>query len=198
MTTSQSGAASPPGAGPRNDNGEQRLDDRSPANEVVAEADEESFRASDAPGWILQTTIGPPARGSAADLGCVPGYPAGGLSAEDRCWRGDDSRCRPIPSRHDQNAHMNTDPTRIVVTETRCRMCGVPIFQIYHQAFAVMRVEAASTEEAAGSLVNRLGAAVGDAADPLIREEVRSALADARAFLDGARYANPGRDVPYS
>ena len=80
---------------------------------------------------------------------------------------------------------MSADPNRIIVTETRCRVCGVPIVQVYHQDFAVMRVEARSAEEAAGYLVNRLGAAIGDAVDPSIREAVRSALADARAFLDG-------------
>ncbi len=80
---------------------------------------------------------------------------------------------------------MNVDPTRIVMTETRCRHCGVPVTQVYHRDFAVMRVEGRSAEEAAGFLVKRLGAAIGDAGDPSHREAVRSALADARAFLDG-------------
>jgi hypothetical protein len=88
---------------------------------------------------------------------------------------------------------MSADPNQIIATETCCRVCGVPIVRVYHQDFAAMRVEAASAEEAAGYLVNRLGAAVGDAVDPSIREELRSALADARAFLDGERYAKPGR-----
>ena len=43
--------------------------------------------------------------------------------------------------------------------------------------------------------MNRLGAAVGDAVDPSRREAVRSALADARAFLDGESYAHPKRDI---
>jgi hypothetical protein len=55
-----------------------------------------------------------------------------------------------------------------------------------------MHVEAPSLEEAAHSLVNRLGSAVGDAGDPSIREALRSAVADARAFLDGELYASPG------
>ena len=93
---------------------------------------------------------------------------------------------------------MSADPNQIIVTKTSCRMCGVTIFQIYHQAFAVMRVEAGSAEEAASSLVNRLGSAVGDAVKQSVREELRSALADARAFLDGERHANPGRGVPAS
>ena len=80
---------------------------------------------------------------------------------------------------------MKADPARIVMTETRCGFCGIPIVQVYHRDFAMMRVEARSAEEAAGYLVNRLGAAIGDAVDPSLREAVRSALADARAFLDG-------------
>ena len=87
---------------------------------------------------------------------------------------------------------MKADPNQIIVTRTFCHVCGVPIVQVYHEDFAVIRVEAGSAEEAAGYLVNRLGAAIGDAVDPSLREAVRSALADARAFLDGERYANPG------
>ena len=79
---------------------------------------------------------------------------------------------------------MNADPTRIVMTETRCRNCGIPIVQVYHRDFAVMRGEGRSAEEAAGYLVNRLGSAIGDAVDPH-PEAVRSSLADAREFLDG-------------
>ena len=64
--------------------------------------------------------------------------------------------CRPIPSRRDEDTPMNADPTRIVMTETRCRNCGIPIVQVYHRDFAVMRGEGRSAEEAAGYLVNRL------------------------------------------
>jgi hypothetical protein len=49
----------------------------------------------------------------------------------------------------------------------------------------MMRAEARSAEEAAGYLVDRLRAAIGDAVDPSHREALQSALADARAFLDG-------------
>jgi hypothetical protein len=71
------------------------------------------------------------------------------------------------------------------MTETRCRNCGIPIVQVYHRDFAVMRGEGRSAEEAAGYLVNRLGSGIGDAVDPSLREAVRSALADARKFLNG-------------
>jgi hypothetical protein len=89
---------------------------------------------------------------------------------------------------------MNVDPTRIVMTEARCGSCGIPIVQVYHRDFAMMRAEARSAEEAAGYLVNRLGAAIGDAVEPSLRESMRSALADARAFLDGcAVWSRPPR-----
>jgi hypothetical protein len=71
------------------------------------------------------------------------------------------------------------------MAETRCGSCGIPIVQVYHRDFAMMRAEARSAEEAAGYLMNRLGDAVDHAVDPSLREATRSALADARAFLNG-------------
>jgi hypothetical protein len=78
--------------------------------------------------------------------------------------------------------------------QTRCRHCGMPVVQVYHRDFAMMRAEGRSAEEAAGYLVNRLETAISDAGDPSFREAVRSALADARAFLDGcAVWSRPPR-----
>jgi quercetin dioxygenase-like cupin family protein len=61
MTTSRSCDPAPSETGPRQAHRRQP-DDPLQSDEFVGEADEESFPASDAPGWITQTTIGPPAR----------------------------------------------------------------------------------------------------------------------------------------
>jgi len=87
---------------------------------------------------------------------------------------------------------MKVDPARIVMAETRCGCCGIPIVQVYHRDFAMLRAEARSAEEAAGYLMNRLTAAIGEAVDPSLREAVRSALADARAFRAGELTRIPG------
>jgi quercetin dioxygenase-like cupin family protein len=82
MASSRSSGEAPSGRRPRRRDRRQPDDSSSP-DEVVGEADEESFPASDAPGWITQTTIGPPAR-----------KPAAGAD-------------HPSPSREDPSAHLN-------------------------------------------------------------------------------------------
>jgi hypothetical protein len=168
MATSKSGGPTPPGTGPREE--ERRRPCESPAaDEVVAEADEESFPASDAPGWIAQTTIGPPARRPAAGTGV------------------------PSPSGEDQP--LDADARRIIVTESSCRACSVHTIYVHHENFPEMRVEDISAEQAALHLASRLEAAHAATVDSLHRDAVRQAIDDIRAFLDRQGASHVGRDV---
>jgi quercetin dioxygenase-like cupin family protein len=76
MTTSKPGGPAPSGSGPSDDKDRQQPEDQPKADEIVAEADEESFPASDAPGWIPHTTIGPPPRKSTAGADLPPPDPS--------------------------------------------------------------------------------------------------------------------------
>jgi hypothetical protein len=68
MTASKPDGPPPLGNEPR-ENESRQPDDRPPASDIVAEADEKSFPASDALGWILLTTIGSPSGERVADTG---------------------------------------------------------------------------------------------------------------------------------
>jgi hypothetical protein len=81
MTASKPGGPSPSSDEPRNDGG-RHSDDRHPASDIVTQAGEDSFPASDAPGWILQTTIGPPARERSADADHPAPRPSAGEGEE--------------------------------------------------------------------------------------------------------------------
>jgi hypothetical protein len=78
----------------------------------------------------------------------------------------------------------NTDPNRIVVTESCCHACHIHSFLVHHRTFPEMRMEAMSADRAARQLANRLEAALGMVSDPHHRQEIRQAIDDARAFLD--------------
>ncbi len=90
---------------------------------------------------------------------------------------------------------MSAEPKRIVVTESCCHTCSAHTVLVHHQTFPELQIEALSAEKAAGHLVNRLGAALDSVLDPLHREAIQLALADARAFLDREGAAHIARDV---
>jgi hypothetical protein len=168
MASSKSGGPAPSGSETGKDSRRERAASP-PADEVVGEADEESFPASDAPGWITQTTIGPPARKQAT-------------GAE-----------HPRPSGEERS--VNAEARRIIVTESDCHTCTVHTVYVHHQSFPELRIEDVSAERAALHLANRLEAARAFAADPLHREAVRQAIDDVRAFLDREGTGHTGRDT---
>lgn len=90
---------------------------------------------------------------------------------------------------------MNTDPRRIIVTESCCDACNVHTVRVHHEHFPEMRVEGSNAELAAGHLANRLSSAHDYVPDAIHREAIRVALADTRAFLDRTGPIHPGRDL---
>jgi hypothetical protein len=90
---------------------------------------------------------------------------------------------------------MSNDPRRIIVTESCCHTCSVHTVLVHHQTLPELQIEALSAEKAAGQLVNRLGAALDSALDPLHREAIQLALADAQAFLDREGATHIARDI---
>jgi hypothetical protein len=89
---------------------------------------------------------------------------------------------------------MSAEPKRIIVTESCCHTCSAHTVLVHHQTLPELQIEAPSAEKAAGHLVNRLRAALDSALDPLHREAIQLALADAQAFLDREGAAHIARD----
>jgi hypothetical protein len=90
---------------------------------------------------------------------------------------------------------MDTDPRRIIVTESNCHACSVQTVFVHHHNFPEMRIEDITAEHAARDLANRLEAARATTTDSPHREAVRQAIDDVRAFLDREGHPHPGRDV---
>jgi hypothetical protein len=79
---------------------------------------------------------------------------------------------------------MNSDPRRVIVTETTCNATNVQTVQVHHQNFPEEHVEDASPELAVQHLMNRLEASRGIAPDPLHRDALGQAIADLQAFVE--------------
>ena len=91
---------------------------------------------------------------------------------------------------------MDTDPSRVVVTENRCHVCSVHTIQVHHQHFPELRFVDDSAEHAATHLVDRLANADrAVASDSHHREAVQQVIDDIRAFLNREGSPHPGRDL---
>lgn len=78
---------------------------------------------------------------------------------------------------------MTGDPRMVVVTEEFCNACGTPRVNVHHQSFPEMWISGESTDRAVDKLVTRLESNLAAVSDPMHREPVQLAIADAQAFI---------------
>ena len=88
------------------------------------------------------------------------------------------------------------DAKGIIATESRCHACKAHSFLVHHVAFPEIRIEAMSADRAAKQLAKRLESALGMVSDPQHREEIRLAIDEARAFVDGEGCSRSVCDTP--